>query len=67
MLPPIMRFRESDMSKGVWLCMKYEILQMLKQGSGAIVNASFITGHSLSIDGGLVPNSAAGHLALTYC
>jgi NAD(P)-dependent dehydrogenase (short-subunit alcohol dehydrogenase family) len=24
--------------KGVWLCMKYEILQMLKQGSGAIVN-----------------------------
>ena len=24
--------------KGTWLCMKYEILQMLKQGSGAIVN-----------------------------
>lgn len=24
--------------KGVWLSMKYEILQMLKQGSGAIVN-----------------------------
>ena len=24
--------------KGVWLCMKYEILQMLKQGGGAIVN-----------------------------
>ena len=24
--------------KGVWLCMKYEIAQMLKQGSGAIVN-----------------------------
>ena len=23
--------------KGVWLCMKYEIEQMLKQGSGAIV------------------------------
>jgi NAD(P)-dependent dehydrogenase (short-subunit alcohol dehydrogenase family) len=30
--------------KGVWLCMKYEILQMLKQGSGAIVNASSISG-----------------------
>ena len=26
--------------KGVWLCMKYEIIQMLKQGSGAIVNVS---------------------------
>lgn len=26
--------------KGVWLCMKYEIAQMLKQGSGAIVNNS---------------------------
>ena len=30
--------------KGVWLCMKYEIPQMLKQGSGAIVNASSIWG-----------------------
>lgn len=26
--------------KGVWLCMKYEIPQMLKQGGGAIVNTS---------------------------
>ena len=26
--------------KGVWLCMKYEIPQMLRQGSGAIVNTS---------------------------
>lgn len=26
--------------KGVWLCMKYEIAQMLKQGAGAIVNNS---------------------------
>ena len=26
--------------KGVWLCMKSEILQMLKQGGGAIVNTS---------------------------
>jgi len=30
--------------KGVWLCMKYEIKQMLKQGSGAIVNMSSIIG-----------------------
>jgi NAD(P)-dependent dehydrogenase (short-subunit alcohol dehydrogenase family) len=26
--------------KGAWLCMKYEIQQMLKQGNGAIVNTS---------------------------
>ncbi len=26
--------------KGVWLCMKYEIPQMLRQGGGAIVNTS---------------------------
>ena len=30
--------------KGVWLCMKYEIKQMLKQGKGAIVNTASIAG-----------------------
>ena len=30
--------------KGVWLCMKYEVPQMLKQAGGAIVNASSIMG-----------------------
>jgi NAD(P)-dependent dehydrogenase (short-subunit alcohol dehydrogenase family) len=30
--------------KGVWLCMKYEIQQMLKQGKGAIVNTASVHG-----------------------
>jgi len=30
--------------KGVWLCMKYELRQMLKQGNGAIVNAASALG-----------------------
>jgi len=30
--------------KGTWLCMKYEIQQMLKQGTGAIVNVSSVVG-----------------------
>jgi len=30
--------------KGTWLCMKYEIQQMLEQGSGSIVNTTATTG-----------------------
>ena len=30
--------------KGVWLCMKYEIRQMLEQGGGTIVNTSSVLG-----------------------
>jgi NAD(P)-dependent dehydrogenase (short-subunit alcohol dehydrogenase family) len=49
---PIIRQSEEDWDraigtnlKGVWLCLKYEIRQMLKQGgSGAIVNMASIAG-----------------------
>jgi NAD(P)-dependent dehydrogenase (short-subunit alcohol dehydrogenase family) len=37
--------------KGVWLCMKYQIIQMLTQGGGAIVNdssAAGLTGYARS-------------------
>lgn len=30
--------------KGIWLCMKYEIVEMLKQGKGAIVNCASVAG-----------------------
>jgi NAD(P)-dependent dehydrogenase (short-subunit alcohol dehydrogenase family) len=30
--------------KGVWLCMKYQIRQMLQQGGGAIVNTASVAG-----------------------
>jgi NAD(P)-dependent dehydrogenase (short-subunit alcohol dehydrogenase family) len=49
---PIVRQSEEDWDrtininlKGVWLCLKYEIQQMLKQGGGgAIVNMASVTG-----------------------
>ncbi len=43
--------------KGVWLCMKHELRQMLKQGNGAIVNMSSM--------GGLIgnPNVISSYLA----
>lgn len=56
---PTAEIREEDFDrvlavnlKGVWLCMKYAINQMLKQGGGAIVN----TASALSLT--VLPNSA---------
>ncbi len=45
--------------KGVWLCMKYELRQMLAQGGGAIVNTSSVGG----VQGfqGLTPYVASKH------
>ena len=45
--------------KGVWLCMKYELQQMRKQGSGAIVNNSSLAG--LVGAPGRAPYAAAKH------
>lgn len=45
--------------KGVWLCMKYEILQMLKQGKGVIVNCASVAG--LSGFAGLPAYTASKH------
>jgi len=44
--------------KAVWMCMKYEILAMLKQGAGAIVNISSIYGFKPS-DVGHAPYCAS--------
>lgn len=45
--------------KGVWLCMKYELLQMFKQRSGAIVNTSSAAG--LLATQGHAPYTASKH------
>ncbi len=45
--------------KGVWLCLKFEIRQMLKQGGGAIVNTSSAAG--LVGSHGMPAYSAAKH------
>jgi len=53
--------------KGVWLCMKYELKQMLKQGKGAIVNTSSAAG-IVGIPG-LTAYGASKHgvIGLTKC
>jgi len=51
--------------KGVWLCMKYEIRQMLKQGKGAIVNTSSVGGLKPIPGFGPYAASKSGLIALT--
>jgi len=64
---PIAEYSEADFDrvisinlKGVWLCMKYEVIQMLKQGGGgAIVNTSSVAG--LVGFSGITPYTASKH------
>lgn len=52
--------------KSVWLCMKYEIRQMLRQGAGgAIVNTSSVNGLGGVAGGTAYASAKAGVLALT--
>lgn len=51
--------------KGVWLCMKYEIKQMLIQGGGAIVNTASIAGLIAAPNLGAYGASKHGVVGLT--
>jgi NAD(P)-dependent dehydrogenase (short-subunit alcohol dehydrogenase family) len=51
--------------KGVWLCMKYEIIQMLSQGGGAIVNTASVAGLIGSASGPAYTASKHGVVGLT--
>ncbi len=72
-LAPIVGQSEEDFDrtidinlKGVWLCLKYEIRQMLKQGgSGAIVNMSSIMGLVGALGGAAYSASKHGVIGLT--
>jgi NAD(P)-dependent dehydrogenase (short-subunit alcohol dehydrogenase family) len=54
--------------KGVWLALKYELRQMLKQGSGVIVNNASVGG-IIGSGAGVAPYTASKHavIGLTKC
>jgi NAD(P)-dependent dehydrogenase (short-subunit alcohol dehydrogenase family) len=70
---PIVRQSEEDFDqtisinlKGVWLCVKYEVRQMLKQGSGgAIVNMASVLGLVGSVGTSAYSASKHGVIGLT--
>lgn len=51
--------------KGIWLCMKYQIRQMLLQGGGSIVNISSINGLGGAEGASVYAAAKSGILALT--
>jgi NAD(P)-dependent dehydrogenase (short-subunit alcohol dehydrogenase family) len=51
--------------KGVWLCMKYELLQMVKQDGGVIVNMSSLNGMRGSANASLYSTAKHGVIGLT--
>jgi NAD(P)-dependent dehydrogenase (short-subunit alcohol dehydrogenase family) len=51
--------------KSVWLCMKYEIIHMIKRGGGAIVNTSSVAGLVASPTGPVYTATKHGVLGLT--
>lgn len=51
--------------KGVWLCMKYELMQMRNQRNGSIVNTASIGGYKMAPNFGAYGPSKAGVIALT--
>ncbi len=51
--------------KGVWLCMKYELPQMLSQGHGAIVNTSSYNGLIATVEGAAYTAAKHGVVGLT--
>ena len=69
---PLTEVTESDWQKvintnltGVFYCMKYELLQMQKQGRGAIVNNASIGGLRMAPGFGAYGPSKAGVIAIT--
>jgi NAD(P)-dependent dehydrogenase (short-subunit alcohol dehydrogenase family) len=71
-LVPFPEFQDADWDRvigvnltGVWLCMKHELLQMRKQGAGAIVNAASVMGVVASPNNPAYTASKHGVVGLT--